>query len=790
MMKRIFLIICNLIAPICLASLHAQTDLPQKVEVTKPNVLLKEIIKESETEALINSGNWGQGSKSEKYWAVYSDRSHNKTYSSPSASSQEFGELAFNENVRIARIENNFALVYTEELRGVGFPLISNKAKSRGWIPMQNLLLWDRCPTDEHGIYKKAVIVTNLDGVRRGKANLGLRYDNPEIGDGATELVSDMNFYFVMKHGDGDLVLLAKECKMEGYTDRVLYGWVSENSYAPWSQRTCIEPNWDPIVAENMKGYEVPVYMDGQKVTSIRLGRENGITSNPSTKYRLEPELMRYPLLKSGQQYYVTAFARPNGQGHVPTVPTGSTGGAVEITNKHLEDANTINLIIVIDGTRSMESFYKPIQEAVRSAYETFGKDNKVKVGVVIYRDYADGDYLTEKLTMREATDPSIAQFLTTGGKYGIKSSPNDRTMAEALYKGLEIALDASGMGYKKENSNLMFVVGDCGNDLNDTKCVSQEVLIERCAQNNVQIIAFQVRNENDAAFNQFRRQMGDIIRGNLKKQGAFNVSSPDWAKFQEVEDGYQYATSRPNNETYFIGAMRHAASGGTMEIQKLNGLIKDCYASFAYARDSRAGIIYNASNFARETSAAASATHSSMEMSILESIFSKEELDQLRQQNSLMAFNGYTDIQDDNDQNYWQPIIYIESNELKQLMEKLAPVKRAAEQGNRKPYVEAMKALVRSMNPEITEGEMGNMDVRQIMDMVSGLNVQTNSLGRHTLLQIQDENVVNEETFNGMVTDFVAKYRKLETFLTSKYDFSVSRNKTKWYWIPVSDLP
>jgi hypothetical protein len=154
------------------------------------------------------------------------------------------------------------------------------------------------------------------------------------------------------------------------------------------------------------------------------------------------------------------------------------------------------------------------------------------------------------------------------------------------------------------------------------------------------------------------------------------------------------------------------------------------------------------------------------------------------------MAFNGEVSIKSPNGQDYWQPIIYISSDEFHQLIERLRPVRVAAADGNRKPYVEALKALIRSMVPEITEEDMNAKDVKEIMALVAGLNVKTGSLGGRTLIQIQDENIVDNVEFQGMIAQFNNKFDKLAKINENKYPFSVERNKTWWYWIPVSDLP
>ena len=677
-----------------------------------------------------------------------------------------------------------------EKQKSVTFPLISTSAQCRGWIPMKNLLLWNSCPTDEAGIYNKALIVLNIDEQRKGNSDLGKRYQNPETKDDPKKLVANMNFYFVMKKAENGLVLLARECKMEGYTYQVLYGWVSTSSYVPWSQRTCIEPNWKPLVAEQLKGKRVNVYRDGSRATDIELGRMNKITKNEATKFRLEPQLMRYPLLgnKSETQYHVTAFARPDGTSHVPTVPSGYDNTSAGTVNTGMEDLSVINLIVVIDGTRSMENYYQPTQKIIQQAYEYFGKENRtVKVGIVIYRDYTDGQYVTEHLSMRTPTDPSVTQFLRSGGSYGVKSSSSDHTLAEALYKGLEVALDTKTMNYNSRNSNLMFVIGDCGNDLADNKCMSQEDIVRKCVENRVQLSAFQVRNENEQSFLLFRKQMGAIVRENLKSQYS-KLGGNFKAGFKELADGYRFATDLPAKDNFYIGEIRKADLGKAMDVSKLYDIVKNSYIQFGTAIYAQMGIVNDTKNIVNESGE--NSTNSSIEMGLLESIFSKEQIQEIIRSNTLIAFQGNTDKTDENGLDYWQSIIYISSDEFAQLMEKLQPVMSAANTGNRKPYVDAMKELTRSMIPDITPKEMDEKDVKEIMALVAGLNVKTGSLGGRTLIQIQDDNIVKQDEFDGMIADFRNKYNKLKKIRENKYDFSVERNKTTWYWIPVEDLP
>jgi len=794
---------CFVLAVFAVASLvsWADTTLPARCTTALPDVLRKNIITEAQAESVITSEDWGQSKTAKKYWIAYSDREDNTTYNGPSESSGKFSTLAFNEKVRIAQIIGKYALVYTEKQLGVTFPAISKSAVSRGWVPMSNLLLWSSCPTNDIGIYNKALIVNNLDQTQSTqKQDLFKRYMNPSTRQRAFQLHSTMNFYFVMKKADNGLVLLAKDCKMEGYTSAVLYGWVSAASYVPWDQRTCLEPNWQRHAAENFDNKQLTVWKNSALTTkgsSITLGRKNNVGS-ASTAYRMLPTEMRYPLLNNDSRndklYKLTAFATPSGNA---PVPTNDNDNEITIVNDKLKEMSTINLIIVIDGTSSMETYYPAAQQIIQDANKYFGKEDgsNVRVGIVIYRDYTDGQYLTEHLRMTSCTDPNVAAFLQSGGKYGVKSSSADHTLEEALYKGIELGLDAGTMGYSKNNSNLMFVIGDCGNDLNDTKAPSLETLVSKAKANRVQISAFQVRNVNEQAFLLFRKQMGDLVRANLKAQyGALGANVK--AGFTELADGYDFKTNLDPKQNFFIGSTRNADLGKDMQLSKLYELVMRSYTQFATAIAAQKGTANNASETfitlgrGSDTQESVSAT---IDINFLRTIYSEAEIKQLKEAGTLMAFQGYAEKNEKgSDLEYWQPIIYISSDEFATMMEKLQPVMTAASKGStdRKPYINALKALLRSMVPDITEAEMDEKDVKEVMAMIAGMNASSGSMKGRTFIQLQDDKIVKQDEFDALIADFKNKFNKLKKIRENKYPFSIERNKTTWYWIPVEDLP
>lgn len=792
------------------AHILADTNLPGQCEAALPKILNQNLISEADVQKLMSSGDWGQSAKVDRYWTVYSDRENNVTYKEPNKTSGRFEQLKFNQELRIAKISGDFALVYEDQMKNAAYPKI-NQGRSYGWIPMENLLLWSSCPTDSIGIYNKALPVMNIDEFLKDKTDAGMVFTNPEQKSEPKQLLTSTIFYFVMKEDKkSGMKLLSTECNLTGgYTERVLYGWVRPVSFIKWNQRACLEPNWNPEAAESMANKnvkKVDVYRQKNltdRACEMPLGRTNNL-GNQSNKYRMYPDEMRYPLLdneKNMKLYRVTAFATPDGKAHIAKVRDNKDRSVRDEQNKALEEASKINLIIVIDGTSSMEDFYNPVQQIIQKANDHFSteKKNEVRVGVVIYRDYPDGEGLTEYLPMTKPQDANLAKFLSKGGKYGIRSVA--KTATEALYKGLEVALDASKMGYKANQSNLMFVIGDCGNAQGDKNCLDSIEIINRCAANRVQLSAFQVYNGTSQAYKSFRRQMGAIIRGNLHIQ--YNLKelkkTKDGEKFQwkwkELPNGYEFKTNLID-DVYYIGNMRNAKNGEKMPLNELYDIVTDSYHQFNEVVENRKGrlggdlreiVMYADSSVSDRTAAA------QVQLDFIQRVFDKATIDKVKSANMLMAFTGWAQQVDaKSGYDFWNTVVYISAPEFNDMMEKLQPVMAAAEKSStdRMPYINALKALVRLMVPDIEEKQMAEMSTGQIMGMVAGLPAKARALQGRSLKDIQDSQAVPQEEFDGLIAKFKNKYRKLYKIKDDKYDFSIVRNGVRWYWLPVEDLP
>jgi hypothetical protein len=769
-------------------------QLPSEVKVGKPTVLTSKLLKEKDIESVRSSNNWGQNNKSNSFWIVWSDRDDNTTYEAPNYSSAKKSHLDFNQRVRIAEIQNDFAHVYVEGQESAQYPRIQ-EGTDKGWVPMSNLLWWGRCPANERGILNKALIVANLSEKESDKKNVFRVYRDPNRKIEWGYATSSINFRFVMKEDkETGMVLLANEANLQAQSnDQLLYGWLNKDSYVKWNQRSCLEPNWEEKEVDHFKhkGDLLKCYenadFSGELITKFKYGSITNKDGRDIDHYRMPKGALRYPILDKNDKtdnnvYYCNVFAS-NGK---LTDAAQYNEQMVNKMNNAVRDAESVNLIIAIDGTRSMENFYRPVKDAIKSGYETFKNQGcDVKVGIVIYRDYKDGQYVTEVLPLQKHNNPRIGQFLDNGGdgKYGIKSAPGD-DVPEALFEGLKVATDKVKMGFGEKESNLLLVVGDCGNRVNDKQSPTQEEITRRLIDNQFQVVAFQVRRMNQPAYNWFHDQMCKIIKDNITEQtkGMNLVEDIGWKR---SSDGYELKAGYANR--FYIGSLLYPKLGEDMNLSRLSYFITETLHKYSNAiRDGKE--VYN-----NPWANAKDSSQAKFNEEWLIKKRGKEYADFMKKTNSIMSSSAYAPRKNADGHDYWKTVVYISSEELNQLLNDLRGVYQAAKTAdftNREPYVTAFKGVVKTMIPEKSEQDMDAMSQEEIMAEIAGLNVRTETTKKFTLQQLLNPKVVDDATYADILKKFERKYDNLNRLKASNYPFKLVVRNNTYYWLPTEMIP
>lgn len=182
------------------------------------------------------------------------------------------------------------------------------------------------------------------------------------------------------------------------------------------------------------------------------------------------------------------------------------------------------------------------------------------------------------------------------------------------------------------------------------------------------------------------------------------------------------------------------------------------------------------------------------VDLAFVENVLGKDWVEAMKGSNALVNFRGYAKKQDASGREFFKPVIFISAEEFQDLLKRLAPVAEAASNSqtkDRTPYIEALKALVRSLAPGMTDAEMSRLSNGDIMNMIAGLNESASALQGNTLDDLSNQQAVNPAQYLRIITDFRRKYANLVRIRQSKgYKFIKEFNGATYYWVPIEDLP
>jgi len=370
-------------------SLLAQPALPVKVTAKLPSVLnTNGVVKKNVLDKEFCPGsNWGQTKTVDRFWLVCSDRKDNVVYMDSRKRQRAPKPLGFGERVIIAQIEGDMALVY-EDSRMEHFPAIPSYAKSRGWVPMDHLLLWTHSPADSRNRLMMVSLAINLNEVRQDQFEHERLFKNPE-GGSSERMTMDMNFYYIMKESlDGNRVLL---CKQSSFTGNNLYGWVerANPNLFEWNNRLCIEPNWSPAFVESHMKRKANFYLtdqllDSEIISSWTFGTSNG-DADRFTMYRMRPGMLRFPVLSQPHNNAIQCITFADRTGNVDPM----------VIRETREEIGKMNFIFAIEATTEMAQYFPAVKSALNTC-KVLG--DGVRVGLVLYRGAAVGQILLSSM--------------------------------------------------------------------------------------------------------------------------------------------------------------------------------------------------------------------------------------------------------------------------------------------------------------------------------------------------------------------------------------------------------
>jgi hypothetical protein len=450
---------------------------------------------------------------------------------------------------------------------------------------------------------------------------------------------------------------------------------------------------------------------------------------------------------------------------------------------KFYEDRKNVNIAIVLDATKSMGIFSESVYQAIKRGCEYFdGTKYKIRIGVMLYRDQADGEFETEWFKFTNPNNPKLLEFIQNGGEYGYKSDSKDKTHTESLFYGMNETLKRFRY---PEHSNVMIVVGDCGNNITDTR-VSVQNVISGIVKNDVNVVGFQVRNLDQTDWTLFNTDMQNIIRSSLQvKYDNISKGSKVVGKPNSDFSGYIFSNNLDQQNLLFLAEHRHALSGKEMQPDFLEKIMTEIIGGYAKKVEDLFTFVHTGQveEVKTEFGKPVSTGGSKLLDDWLKKKFGTANV------SGLVGFTGWTSKQKYG-RDIWMANVFFTHDELANLVAGLQPLHQVAltpKANDRKPFLDAVKQCIEKMAPG-TDLKANNLD--DVLRRAMGINEPTPIL-RYPIMNVLDNQKVSDNEYRAILSEFKMNYEHLRKIVQNNtYKYKMKYNNVTYYWIPVQEMP
>lgn len=760
--------------------LNAKIQLPAKA-MGKPEIFRNES-SSYRWEEVAEKREWGK--LSQEFWRVYIDRDGVIAREEPNSYSKSLKSLNFmdmSDALFVAEIQNGFALLYTEKEEQTNLN-ISKNAHAVGWVSVDNLLLWSHCLRTNNQVYRKAVILKDVDEYQRSSEVKNDDYTSPRFSESPYKMIStgyrakDMEFYFVYKTVNG-AALLFQDNKLENNVGIAKKGWMLKGFYTTWNERICFEPNHGQSMTDTkigvFKGVDDAVkFRDGESVP-----KNNELWTSNCPIDRWPAKKTRFPVLNM----YENAIANV---GTICMLSDGKSGSFsandIQIAKDKLDRLQRlrrqINVVFVIDGTKSMSNYYKPVANAlVKYMKQISAKEANIYFGAVVYRNYAD-----------EKNNRLIEKFDLVKGGAGLSNwlvsrecSSIGQTHYEAMYYGLDFAID--NIKWNEDNCNFIILVGDAANDPNDRRFNANKIA-EKMVKKGINLVAFQANHLNHPAYHKFTDQVQEIINIAWQRSSGKQMKR-EYNKYEDKTYLFKYE----NEDLFpiFVAGQRYADIDQSEDANKLQSLVEKRIEDFKEISDKNIIALQKVIDGGGDVDSEKYAP------GVIKYLKSRglSDSDIKNLMNGQLKIKGYTS-RTSNDKDVFVCSVFFTKVELEELIKSLRSVTKDVSQNQRKELQDALKNLALTY---IGQGkDYSEMSVLDIIQAVSGLtNVTSKSVLKGVdLMGITNQNRVQDREIKEIIDTLSKAADRLEKRKVDKQCYYDSPNGLRYYYILMEDMP
>lgn len=716
-------------------------------------------------------------SSSDKCWYVYSDRRDNKLRKDPDVGA------AYN-NVKLHFLQKTFV----KSVKGNWLNLYSLNNEDLGWIRADKLLLSSYTMLNEKSFPRKALVLMTIpdNAIDLNEKMLSnTLYEGPKTNKEAYTKANKMDAFFIAKKESNRVLLLKVDdlnSKSAETLEKTTGGWIAEVNITSWDHRLCLEPSAERYTREGYGDKKLRVFktkLDLDKSLSGD-GTVKGIKTLTLPEKRPNPNIMRMPILEHVgseiKKVAIIASLNPNEKTY-SEIEKAQVKEKLDVAENRLKN---INIVFAIDGTQSMSKYYGSVANSIQKIIEydeRKGDDNNLSFGYIVYRDYEDEDFAYEVFPLTPKGEDVIA------GLKSVKTFSNDDDLPEAQYSGLINGIPKVHFG--EGESNILVIVGDCGNHQPDNKTRKNE-LYELFNQYELSLVGFQVIGGLDISYLDFSIDIRDYILHTASN--SYSSYEPVLTLPESVENTsslkFEGISGDLPNDLFMFGRYTYAEVGEMMSLASFEeGVINsiDNYIQHVDEIKARLNLVLNSSAFDPE-----------MIEILIKMGFSDKQIDILKRAGDISTTGYLSKYYYDEDYPWVESVVFLSKNEKDEISKRLNKILEGSyKEGSSKLKEEFRLTLIMTCQKllgGVSMAEIEKKTLNDVWEIILGVPYERGdkSLGSIKLSEFNE--AVPKSDFKELFYHFESKAKLFTSASYTESTFKI--NGDRFYWIPLSDFP
>ncbi len=762
--------------------------------------------------------------RSDNIWYVMAINENAITTTTPAGSEQK-KQLRFGERYFVTAEEGLYLRLVRDDRR-TDFR-ISDSAEDIGWVHKNDVLLWRSAMVNpETNIQLKGMILNTtkaLEARMRDYRRIQA-FKDPDLRHATDYEARLFEIFYIYQYSlDGESVLLGREpffrqIPSSDADQRSIVGWVDLNRVMEWDHRVAVEPNYsaDAVNERRSKNIRTSVFspnpgdspgecaegfMRGRIPTNCDIAWNDDIFDAAGNFERKQGYWRRFPVIGD----YHSDIYKMMIMGEL----TGETGyvldedADIEVRrklNEMINNMRNINVVFAIDGTNSMQPYYRSVINSVQrivDVFEATGAEHKnLRFGYVVYRDYLERDRLIEHQQLTSNSEHIMRLLRQVDAR-----DYHDRYTHESVFYGLREAFRR--IFTSPDETNILIHVGDAGShDREDQSYVSMDEIIDLLTEYKCYYIAYQVHHQSDhPAYQDFSNQIKEIMsrtsdrlyyewirilgRDIIEKRPELVQIDRNISRIDNGHPMVLIATQR--GEELDLNYLEEEITLAIESIDKYTDNVIE-RARELLERGGGITVIAGKGDGTYTSSFAPGVYNFLVRLGIDERV-----LQNYYSANVQFVMEGYGNrYHSQLTHPLFTPVLLLERREFFELGHRVGRlvISSGSTSDRREMLYDAWIGLLNQHIGIQSESYWAEVSLEEAASMVFGVPMRSTMLQQIQLKDIHDRAIFPDDEFHRYVNQIEHKERRIREIINSDYPYSFRSNDIMYYWIDVDILP